>query len=327
VKRREFIAGLGGTVAWPVIARAQQPRLPMIGFLSVASRDLYVDRLRAFHQGLNDTGYTEGRNVIVEYRWANGENDRLPALALDLVRHRPDVIAAIGGNLIASAAKSATTTIPIVFSTGGDPVQAGLVASLSRPGGNLTGVANLGTEIAPKRLELLHEVVPSATSIGLLVNPTDVDTAEANVKDLQAAARTLGLQLHILLASTERDLGRAFATAAEMRVGGVVIGNDPFFSSRHEQLVTLSISHAMPAIANFVDFARTGGLMSYGASTFDRYRLAGQYVGRVLNGEKPANLPVRQGTKIELILNLKTAKALGLTIPETLLATADEVIQ
>jgi putative ABC transport system substrate-binding protein len=327
MKRRDFITLLGGVAAWPTTARAQQPTMPVIGFLNSASPELYVERLRAFHQGLREAGFVEGRNVTLEYRWAKGEVNRLPALAAGLVRDQVTVIAAIGSNFIARAAKDATTTIPIVFTTGGDPVEAGLVASLNRPGGNLTGVTNLGLEVAPKRLELLHELIPAVTSMGLLVNPTDVAAAEANTKDLQAAARTLGLQLHVVRASTERELDTAFASLVQLRVGGLVIGNDVFFSSRREQLAALSVRHVVPAIANFRDFVTAGGLMSYGGSGSDQYRMAGDYIGRILKGEKPADLPVQQAAKVELILNLKTAKTLRLTIPPALLTRADEVIE
>jgi putative tryptophan/tyrosine transport system substrate-binding protein len=324
MKRREFIAGVGAAAVWPLAARAQQAARPVIGFLNAASADGYAPLVAAFRQGLKETGYVEGQNVAVEYRWAEGQYDRVPAMAAELVRRQVAVIVAnTPGNL---AAKAATTTIPIVFTTGGDPVQMGLVASLSRPGGNVTGVTQLNVEIAPKRLELAHQLVPMATIIAVLVNPMDPN-AEAELRDLQAAARTLGLQLHVLHASTERDFDMVFATLAQLRAGALVISADPFFISRSEQLAALSLRRAVPAIYQDRPFAAAGGLISYGGSAPDSYRLAGGYTGRILKGERPSDLPVQQSTKIEFLINMKTAKALGLTIPETLLATADEVIQ
>jgi putative tryptophan/tyrosine transport system substrate-binding protein len=324
MKRREFIAGVGAAAVWPLAARAQQAARPVIGFLNAASADGYAPLVAAFRQGLKETGYVEGQNVAVEYRWAEGQYDRVPAMAAELVRRQVAVIVAnTPGNL---AAKAATTTIPIVFTPGGDPVQMGLVASLSRPGGNVTGVTQLNVEIAPKRLELAHQLVPMATIIAVLVNPMDPN-AEAELRDLQAAARTLGLQLHVLHASTERDFDMVFATLAQLRAGALVISADPFFISRSEQLAALSLRRAVPAIYQDRPFAAAGGLISYGGSAPDSYRLAGGYTGRILKGERPSDLPVQQSTKIEFLINMKTAKALGLTIPETLLATADEVIQ
>jgi putative tryptophan/tyrosine transport system substrate-binding protein len=325
MRRREFITLLGGTAAWPLAARAQQPVMPVIGFLNGASPEGYAPYVAAFHQGLKEAGYVEGQNVAIEYRWAQGQYDRLPALAADLVRRQVAVIA-VGTNPAAPAAKAATATIPIVFTTGLDPVQEGLVASLNRPGGNLTGVTALAVEVGPKGLELLHELVPAATVIALLVNPTN-PSAEALSSDLQTAARTLGLQLHILRASTERDFDRVFATLLQLRAGGLVIGTDGFFNTQSEQLATLTVRHAVPAIFPFREFTAAGGLMSYGVSIRDLYRLVGVYTGRILGGEKPADLPVHRATKVELIINLKTAKALGLTFPITLLGRADEVIE
>jgi ABC-type uncharacterized transport system substrate-binding protein len=327
MKRRAFIALLGGAAAaWPLTTRAQQATMPVIGFLSSGWPDLYLyqDRVRAFRQGLSETGYVEGRDVTIEYRWAEGQYDRLPALAADLVGRRMAVIFA---NTPAHlAAKAATTTIPIVFVSGGDPVDLGLVTSLSRPGGNLTGVSILNVELTPKRLELLRELVPTATIVAALVNPSNRNS-ETLSKDLQAAARTIGLQLHILHASTEREIEAAFPRLAQLGAGGLVIGADPFFNGRNGQIAALAIRHAVPAIYQYRDFAAAGGLMSYGASATDSYHVAGVYTGRILKGEKPADLPVQQSTKVELIINLKTARTLALTVPLPLLARADEVIE
>jgi putative ABC transport system substrate-binding protein len=296
----------------------------VIGFLSSTSSEAYASRVAAFRQGLNEAGYAEGRDVTIEYRWAEGRYDRLPLMATDLVRRQVSVIVAIT-TPAAIAAKAATATIPIVFEMGTDPVEAGLVASLSHPGGNLTGVSLLNVELAPKRLELLHELVP-ATIIGLLVNP-DNRNAEIISGESQAAARTLGLQLHVLHASTERDFNTVLARLAELRAGGLAIGSDPFFNTQSQQLAELLLHHALPAIYQYREFAAAGGLMSYGGNITDPFRQAGSYTGRVLKGEKPAELPVVQSTKIELIFNLKTAQVLGLTVPPAILARADEVIE
>ena len=327
MRRREFIAFLGsGAATWPFAARAQQTAMPVIGLLGSASPDLWTDRLRAFRRGLSETGYVEDRNVAIEYRWAEGQNDRLPALAADLVRRKVAVISVLGGTVGALAAKAATTTIPIVLFSAGDPVMMGLVASLNRPGGNVTGVSDLSAQLGSKRLELLHELVPTATTIALLVNPTN-PLAETQSKDLQAAARALGLELHILHAGTEREFDTVFATVAQLRAGALVIGVDGFFTDRMEQLAALTVRHAVPTIYINREFAAAGGLISYGGSRADAYRLVGIYTGRILKGEKPADLPVQQATKVELFINFKTAKALGLTVPLSLLGRADEVIE
>jgi putative tryptophan/tyrosine transport system substrate-binding protein len=324
MRRREFIAGLGGAVAWPLAARAQQPALPVVGLLSSESPDLYAAGVVDFLHGLGESGYVEGRNVTIEYRWAQGQLDRLPALAADLVHRQVAVIFANYPSVL--AARAATATIPIVFIVGFDPVKEGLVASLRRPGGNLTGATALTIEIGPKRLELLHGLVPAATSIALLLNPTRPGT-EADLQEMQLAARTLGVHLHVLRASTERDIEDAFGTLAQLRAGGLVIGADGYFGSRAAQLATLALRYAVPTIFQSREFAAGGGLMSYGGNLTDTFRVAGAYTGRILKGEKPADLPVQQATRIELFINTKTAKALGLTFPLTLLGRADEVIE
>ena len=327
MKRREFITLLGGAAAgWPMAARTQQPAMPVIGYLSSASPDRDAGRLRAFRQGLSETGFIEGRNVAIEYRWADEQHDRLPALAADLVHQQVAVIAQAGHVLGVFAAKAATTTIPIVFVTGVDPVGLGLVASLSRPGVNLTGVTTLGIELEPKRLELLHGLIPAARTVGALVNRMH-PIAEAQSSELQAAARGLGLKLQILDASTERDFDAVFARLVELQADGLVIATDGLFISQSEHLARLAVRHAMPAIFQLRAFAAAGGLMSYGGDFAEMYRQSGVYVGRILKGEKPVDLPVQQVTRVELVLNLKTAKALGLDVPPTLLVRADEVIE
>jgi putative ABC transport system substrate-binding protein len=326
MRRRELIALLGGMAAWPLASRAQQNSpIPVIGFLNGSSPDGYAPMVAAFRQGLKEEGYIEGQNVAIEFRWANGQYDRLSAFAADLVVRQVSVIAATStpANL---RAKAATSTIPIVFTTGSDPVELGLVASLNRPGGNVTGVTQLTAEVAPKRVELAHELVPTATVIGLLVNPGNPGT-DALTKASREAAATLGVQLDVLRASTEAEVDSAFATSRQKRVGALVIGTDAFFSGHLELLATLAIRYRLPVIYEYRPFVGAGGLISYGGNVTDSYRLAGVYTGRILRGDKPAELPVLQSTKVELMLNLKTAKTLGLTVPLSLLARADEVIE
>jgi putative ABC transport system substrate-binding protein len=326
MKRREFITLLGSTIAaWPVAARAQQS-MPVIGFINAASPQKYARPLSAFLKGLGETGYVDGRNVLIKYRWAEGRNDQLPAMVTDLIRRQVTVIAATG-TPASLAAKAATATIPIVFQVGTDPVAVGLVASLARPGGNVTGVTNLNTELMPKRLGLLRELMPTANIIALLVNPTSPNVAETVSRDLRSAARPFGLQIHILHATTERDFDTVFATLVHLRASALVIAPDTFFISRSEQLAALTVRHAMPAITQFREFTDAGGLMSYGGSFTESARQVGVYTGRILKGAKPADMPVQQITKVELIINLKTAMALGITVPLPLLGRADEVIE
>jgi putative tryptophan/tyrosine transport system substrate-binding protein len=326
MRRRNFIALLGGAATWPLAVRAQQSAMPVVGFLNGASHDEYAANVTAFLGGLKESGHVDGQNVAVLYRWADGQYDRLPGMAADLVSRQVAVI--VANTPAAPVAKAATATIPVVFATSADPVAIGLVASLNRPGGNLTGVATLGMEQGPKQLELLHEMAPAATNMALLVNPANRAVAETQSKTLQAAARTFGLKLHLLNASTEGDFDSAFATAVQLQARGLVISSaDPLFISQSKHLAELALQHALPGVFQYREFALAGGLMSYGASITDLYRQAGIHAGKILSGAKPADLPVQQSIKFELVINLKTAKALGLAVPPTLLARADEVIE
>jgi putative ABC transport system substrate-binding protein len=324
IERRKFLATLGGAAAWPLAARAQQSSLPVIAFLT---GDSFINMIDAFHQGLNQSGFIEGRNVTIEYHLAEDHHDRLPAMAADLVRRRVAVIVTLGSRPAILAAKAATTTIPIVFQFAGDPVALGFVTSLNRPGGNLTGVTTLNFEVGPKRLELLHELLPKATAMALLVAPRSSAAAETQLRDAQAVARTLGLQLHLLKANSEGDIDTAFTSLLQLQAGGLVIGPSPLFVQQSERLAALALRHAVPTISPYREFAKAGGLMSYGTDVGDQLRIAGTYTGRILKGEKPADLPVQQATRVDLLINMKTAKALGIEVPPTLLARADEVIE
>jgi putative ABC transport system substrate-binding protein len=327
MRRREFISLLGGAAAaWPLAARAQQPVMPVIGFLAPTSPDAFADRLRGFRQGLKDTGYVEGENVAIEYRWADNQIDRLPELAAELVRRRVAVIAASGGSSSAFAAKAATTTIPIIFLVAEDPVRLGLVASLARPGGNLTGINFLNAELVAKRLELLRELVPAATRVVVLVNPAGPD-AEPTLRDVEPAARTIGLKIQVLNAGTSREINAAFATFVSERPDALFVSSDPFFNARRVQLALLAGRHAVPATYSQRQYVEAGGLMSYGSNIADAWRQVGVYTGRILKGATPADLPVMQASKFELVINAETARMLGLTVPPTLLPRADEVIE
>jgi len=327
MRRRTFITLIGGAaVAWPLAARAQQSAMPAVGWLGSESREAENLRIIPFRQGLEEAGYVEGQNLKIEYRLAEGRYDQLPALAADLVRRQVSVIA-LTGQPAALAAKAATATIPIVFQIADNPVQLGLVASLGRPGGNITGVTSLNVEVLPKQLELLHELVPNANAIALLVNPASSARAESNARETQVAARRLGLKLHVLHASSEPEFDAAFANAVQLRIEALVIGTDAFFFGRIRQLGTLAARHAIPAISPYREFAASGGLMSYGTNNLNQFRQVGVYTGRILKGEKPTDLPVQQAVKLDLIINLKTAKALGLTVPMIMQMTVDEVIE
>jgi ABC-type uncharacterized transport system substrate-binding protein len=327
MRRREFITLLGGAAAWPLAARAQQPTMPVIGFLDPRSPETTAGRLRAFRQGLKDTGYVEGENVANEYRWAEGQYDRLPALAAELVRRQVAVIAATGGPLSALAAKAATTTIPILFVVADDPVRLGLVANLARPGGNLTGINIFTTELVAKRLELLRELVPAATRVAVLVNPANAPNTEITLRDVEPAARAMGLQIQVLNASTSGEIDSAFASFMRERPDALFIGNDAFFTSRVVQLALLAGRYGIPTITGSRLYTEAGGLMNYGSSLTDAYRQLGIYAGRILKGAKPEDLPVVQSSKFELVINIQTAKLIGLTVPPMLLARADEVIE
>jgi putative tryptophan/tyrosine transport system substrate-binding protein len=325
MRRRDFIRVIAVSAAgWPMAARAQQSVMPIIGFLNGGSSDGYVAQVAGFREGLKEGGYVDGQNVKIEYRWADDLYDRLPAMAMDLVRH--EVTAIVANTPAVRAAQAATKTIPIVFITGVDPVAFGLVASLNRPGGNLTGIASLVDEVGPKRLELLHDLLPNASTVALLINPRN-PSAAVQIRDAQAAASAFGQEIHILNASTESDIDTALATFGQMRAAALIFVNDALFNSRLDQLAAITARRAIPAISPWREFVVAGGLMSYGINQPDLYRQAAIYVGRVLNGERPADLPVQQATKVELHINLKTAKALGITFPESILQRADEVIE
>jgi putative ABC transport system substrate-binding protein len=328
MRRREFIAGLGGTVTWPLAARAQQPpAIPVIGFLHPTSPDTNADRLRGFRQGLKDTSYVEGENVVIDYRWAEGQFDRLPEMAVALVHRKVAVIVSPQGGAPALAAKVATATIPIVFNVAEDPVRLGLVMSLARPGGNLTGINFFSAELVAKRLELLRQLVPSASRVAVLINPANAATAENTLRDAESAARAMGLQIQILNASTSSEINAAFATLVRERPAAFFVGGDSFFTSRRVQLTLLAAHHSIPTIYSDRDFVEVGGLVSYGTNIAETWRQVGVYAGRILKGAKPADMPVVQSSKFELVINAETARLHGLTVPQTLLARADEVIE
>ena len=328
MRRRDFIGAVAGSaVAWPLASRAQQQAMPVIGYLEVENPERFATRLNAFRQGLSEAGFDEGRNVAIEYRWADGDFNRLPAIAAELVGRNVTVLAVPGSGTAALAAKAATKTIPIVFETGLDPVASGLVKSLNQPEGNVTGITSLNFDVAPKGLELLRELLPQAKSFAVFVNPTNPVNFALVTKAMEASSRALGLQIHFLNTSAETEFESAFAKVAQLRVGGMSLGADPLFNSRGRQLAALALKHAVPAVHSVREFAVSGGLMSYGGNIRESHRQAGIYTGRVLKGEKPTNLPVQQVTKVELVLNLKTAKALGINVPNTLVGRADEVIE
>ena len=327
MRRREFITLLGGAAAWPLAARAQQAdKMPVVGFINAAAAQNYKLEIAAFLNGLREVGYIDGQNVTIEYRWADEQKDRLPALAADLVQRRVTVIAATTTEA-ALAAKAATTAIPIIFEMGADPIKIGLVSSLSRPGGNITGVTQSNVEMAPKRLQLLHELLPNARVVALLVNPALSVSAESNTREVSEAARGFGLELHVLPVNSESEIESAFAQAVQTHSEGLIVGSGSFFTSHAKTLALLASQYAVPTISQFREFAVAGGLMSYGSQIGEAYRLAGIYAGRVLKGDKPSDLPVQQATKVELVINLKAAKALGVNIPNTLIGRADEVIE
>jgi putative ABC transport system substrate-binding protein len=326
MRRREFLTIIGGASAWPLAARAQQPAVPVIGFMGLETADRYADRLGPFHQGLKETGFVEGQNVAVEYRWAQGHYDRYPEMAAEFVRRQVTVIAATGGEPSPQSAKAATQTIPVVFTANGDPVREGLVASLNRPGGNITGITVFGTAAVTKRVQLIHELIPQATIIAYLMNPNH-PSGEIEMRAAQTAARSLGKKMPVLSASNEREIDTAFATMTQQQASALVVASDPFFYSRRGELTSLAARHQIPAIYYLPGIVRAGGLMSYGNSLTDVFRLAGVYVGRILKGEKPGDLPVVQATKFELVINLQTARALGIEVPNSLQLLADEVIE